>query len=99
MVLKQNLGESYDSVTSLEKKVECGVLKQVQSAGGYCLPQFITKNKSVFFAVDYIDEDTCDGQDTLHGTVVVMNKKDFEDCEPGMKPVTIPDTGYTCTTQ
>ena len=88
-----NLGDSYNSVLKLEKRVECGVAEQMKFTGGYCLPPFVKKGKSIFFAVDNIDflEDTYDGQNTLHGTVVVVNQEHIKDGELVNKPIIIPD--------
>jgi len=48
----------------------------MKETGGYVLPSFVTKDKSIFFAIDNIDflEDTAFRQDTLHGTLVVINQ-------------------------
>ena len=65
----------------------------MKSTGGYCLPQFVKKGKSVFFAIDNINfvEDTCDGQHTLHGTVVVRNLEETKDGAVVNEPLAIPD--------
>lgn len=88
-----NLGTNYDGVINLEKRIECGVVDRMRSSGGYCIPPCIRKGISVFFAIDNIDflEDTCDGQNTLHGTVVVMNQKDTGEGELVNTAITIPD--------
>ena len=88
-----HLGTSYSSVLNIENRVECGVVERMKSTGGYCIPTFVKKGKSVFFAIDNIDflEDTCDGQNTLHGTVVVMNQEDTDEGEVVSQPLIIPD--------
>jgi hypothetical protein len=49
----------------------------MQNSGGYCLPDFIKEGVNVWFAIDNIDllEDTPNGQNTFHGTVVVINQR------------------------
>ncbi len=90
---KLNLGTTYEGVINLEKRIECGVVERMRASGGYCIPQCIRKGTSVFFAIDNIDflEDTCYGQNTLHGTVVVMNQEDNGEGERVNAPLTIPD--------
>ena len=73
-----HIGTSYKGVLDLEKRIECAVVDRMSETGGYCLQEFIRKGQSLFFAVDNIDflEATCDGQNTLHGTVIVVNQTD-----------------------
>jgi len=88
-----HIGTSYKGLIELEKRVECAVVERMSATGGYCLPQFVKKGRSIFFAVDNIDflEATCDGQNTLHGTVVVVNQEDTNGGEFINKPLQIPD--------
>ena len=67
-----NLGTSYSNVLNIEKRIE-SVVDRMKPTGGYYIPPFVKKGKSIFFAVDNIDflEDTFDGQNTLHGTAMV----------------------------
>lgn len=53
----------------------------MELTGGVCLPSFVKKNRSVYFAEDNVDvlENTPDGQNTLHGTLLVINEADYND--------------------
>jgi len=92
MISDMCLGSSYESLLHLQQRVACGVIDRMKETGGYVLPRFVKKNKSIFFAVDNIDflEDTAYGQNTLHGTVVVINQEDSEG-EPVNAPLRIPE--------
>lgn len=65
----------------------------MKETGGFCLPDFGKKGVNVWFAVDNIDllEDTPTGQNTFHGTVIVMNQQD-EDGKAVNQPLVIPET-------
>ena len=56
------------------------------------MPQFVKKDINTWFAVDNIDllEDIPTGQNTFHGTVIVINQQD-EGGEPINPPLTIPE--------
>ena len=60
--------------------MEQAVLRQITQNDGYCLPDFVKKDIPVWFAIDNIDllEDTATGQNTFHGTVIVINQLDKE---------------------
>ena len=101
-VLSQlQIGSTYDKVINIERRIACGVADRMKTTGGFCLPPFIVKGKSVYFAADNIDflENTADGQNTLHGTMLVVNQnkynKDGNDvesaCVPVNEPLRIPD--------
>ena len=64
----------------------------MKDSGGFCFPDFVKKDVNVWFAIDNIDllEDTPTGQETFHGTVIVINQQD-EDGEPINEPLTVPD--------
>ena len=53
----------------------------MQCNDGVCLPSDVVKGRRVFFAVVKVDfqEDTHDGQRTLHGTAMAIYQK----AEPG----------------
>ena len=55
----------------------------MEETGGFCLPDFVKKGVNVWFAVNNIDllEDTPTGQNTFHGTVIVLNQR-ADDGEP-----------------
>ena len=61
--------------------------------GSYCLPDFIKKNVTLYFAIDNIDfqEDTAYGQNTLHGTILVINQRQNEFAESLRGPLKIPE--------
>eukprot|EP00795_Rhopilema_esculentum_P017661 gene17661-9309_t len=71
-----NLGISYESTIRLEKRIATGVAERMEQCGGFVLPHFIKKDKQPFFAIDNIDFQECtpDGQNTLHGTIIVVNQ-------------------------
>ena len=86
------IGSDYQRILDLEKRVEQGVLLRMKETGGFCLPEFVKKGVNVWFAVDNIDllEDTPTGQNTFHGTVIVMNQR-ADDGEPVNQPLVIPE--------
>ena len=98
-VLSQlEVGSSYNKVVNIEKRIACGVADRMKNTGGFCLPSFLMKGKSVYFAADNIDflENTADGQNTLHGTLLVINQNkggndDESACELAAEPLHIPD--------
>merc|ERR1712115_248072 len=67
-------------ILNIEKRVECAVLKRMEKTGGYCLPDFVKKDVPIYFAVDNIDflECTAYGQNTLHGTMLVLFQRDID---------------------
>lgn len=72
------LGCPYRKILHIEKLIQQGVLERMKESGGFCLPDFFKKGVNVWFAVDNIDllEDTPTGQNTFHGTVVVINQRE-----------------------
>ena len=96
-ILIQNLSDvhigcDYRKVLDLEKRIEQSVLHRMKDTGGFCLPDFVKKDVNIRFAIDNIDllEDTPTGQETFHGTVIVINQED-KDGEVINEPLTIPD--------
>ena len=96
-ILIQNLSDvhtgcDYQKILDLEKRIEQPVLHRMKDTGGFCLPDFVKKDVNIWFAIDNIDllEDTPTGQETFHGTVIVINQED-KDGEVINKPLTIPD--------
>jgi hypothetical protein len=87
------LGTGYEHVLNITKHIEHAVVLRMTDTGGYCLPDFIKKGITVFFAVDNIDfvEDTPYGQSTLHGTLIVVYQEENENAEPINPPLAIPD--------
>ena len=84
------IGSQYQKILELEKRVDQCVLQRMKDAGGFCLPDFIKRGVNIWFAIDNIDllEDTPTGQDTFHGTVVVINQQ-AEDGDPVNQPLLI----------
>ena len=74
------IGSDYLKILDIEKKIEQAVLSRMNASGGFCLPDFIKKGVNITFAIDNIDflEDTPTGQNTFHGTVVVINQRDVD---------------------
>eukprot|EP00794_Sanderia_malayensis_P019658 gene19658-21605_t len=60
-------------------------------SGGYCLPLFVKRDRSLFFAADNIDflEHTPDGQNTLHGTILVINQQEDDDAPAVNEPLQV----------
>ena len=90
------LGTGYSSILNIEKRIEHGVLLRMQDTPGgitVCLPDWLKIGVSLTFAVDNIDmlEDTAYGQNTFHGTIVVMNQCKDENADPIQEPLIIPD--------
>ena len=85
------LGTRYENVLNITKRIEHAVVLRMKDTGGYCLPAFIKKCITVFFAnIDFL-KDTSYGQCTLHGCLIVMNQEEDENAEPINQPLTIPD--------
>ena len=86
------IGRNYQQILDLEKRAEYAVLKRMQKYGNFCLPDFVRKGVSTWFAVDNIDllEDTPYGQNTFHGTVIVLNQRAGSNNELMNEPLTIP---------
>ncbi len=86
------LGSHYLFITTLEKRLESAVIDRMAETGGFCLPDFIKQNKSVYFAIDNIDilEETPFGQNTTHGTIIVISQEDDEDGQTINTPLHVP---------
>ena len=85
------LGTGYENVLNITKRIEHAVVLRMKDTCGYCLPDFIKKGITVFFATDNIDflEDTPYGQCTLHGCLIVVNQEEHENAEPINPPLAI----------
>ena len=57
----------------VETQLAEAVIRKMTETNGVYIPADMSKGKTVFFAIDNIDfsEDTLDGKNTLHGTVLV----------------------------
>ena len=86
------IGCDYQKILDFEKRLEQAVLQRVNSTGGFCLPDFVKQNVNIWFAIDNIDllEDTPTGQNTFHGTLVVMNQR-ADDGVPVNDPLVLPE--------
>ena len=69
-----NTSVSYQRVLRVETQLAEAVLKRMASTGGVFVPPGLQKNMHIFFAADNIDflEDTPDGKQTFHGTVITV---------------------------
>lgn len=85
------IGSDYKFVLDIEKCVEQSVLQRIVETGGFCLPNFVKRDVNIWFAIDNIDllEDTPTGQNTFHGTVIVLNQR-VEDGEAVNQPLALP---------
>ena len=86
------LGTGYEHFPNFTKRIEHAVVLQMKDTCAYCLPDFIKKGITVFFAINNNDflEVTQYGLCTLHGCVLVVNQED-ENAEPINPPLDIPD--------
>ena len=71
------LSVEYNRLLRVESQIEASVLKRMEHNDGLSLPPDIVKGRHVFFAIDNIDfqEDTYDGNNTLHGTSMAIYQK------------------------
>ena len=74
---KFGVSVSYDRVLRLEAQIAGTVLSEMEEYNGLYIPHDIVSNKHVFFAVDNVDfaEDTVNGKNTLHGTVMTIYQR------------------------
>ena len=86
------IGSDFRKIIDIEKRDEQAVLGQMIQTGFYCLLDFVKKGLNIWFAVDNIDlvEDTPNGQNTFHGTVIVTNQRNVGG-EPVNQPLVIPE--------
>ena len=89
------IGKDYQSLLNLEKRIHYTVLKRMETTGGFCLPDFVKKGLTLYFAIDNVNvlEDTPTGQNTLNGAVIVLfQRKNAGGEEDFMQlPLEIPD--------
>ena len=69
-----NVSVEYTRILRIETQLAEAVLRRMNLTQSVYVPPGLKKNMFVFFAVDNIDfaEDTVDGKDTLHGTMVTV---------------------------
>ena len=87
-----NLGASYRAVMNLEQRIATAVTERIEQTGGVFVPPFLKTGKQPFFAIDNIDfmECTPDGQNTIHGTIIVVNQDNEADGIPLSEQLDIP---------
>ena len=91
---KLGIGKDYQYILNIEKRTEYAVLKRIEETGLFCLPDFVNEGVNTWFAVDNIDllEDTPYGQNTFHGTVIVLNQTEDKGAKLINSPLSIPHT-------
>jgi len=82
----------YNRLLRVEAQIESTVIKEIECNDGVYLPADVFKERHVFFAVDNIDfqEDTYDGQRTLHGTAMAI----YQRTQPGDGGAKVQVTGH-----
>ena len=87
------LGETYKTTMNAEKMIESAVIERMKLSGGYCLPGFVKKGVQPYFAIDNVDKntDTAYGQNTFHGTIIVINQAKNDSAEPLLGDLKITD--------
>ena len=83
----------YDRILQLESQLAEAILKNIREVGVH-IPSGLVKGQPVFFAADNIDfeEDTVDGRNTFHGTVLVVFQhggKQIKNTEPANLPLSL----------
>ncbi len=87
------LGANYRQILNIEEWIEHAVIGRIEETHRYCLPDFVKKGVNVWFAADNIDVlvDTPFGQDTFHGTLLVLMQRDDNKAQSLNPPLIIPD--------
>ena len=69
-----HLGVNIDYIRSIYDRTHTAIIERMKETGGFCFPEFVVRGRRIWFAIDNIDfsEDTAFGQNTTHGTVVVI---------------------------
>lgn len=97
ITMLQGFGMSvdYNRILGVEAQIEATVLKRMELNDGLYIPPDVLLGRHVFFAVDNVDfaEDTPDGKNTFHGTVMAIYQRQ----EPGdLAPELAVDPGDQC---
>ncbi len=94
-IARMSVGETYPRILHLEIQIAQAVIKRMEATSGICIPPFVIKNQSIYFAIDNVDflEDTPTGKDTLHGTAMVMYQRQIPD-RPTMIPSLAVDVNH-----
>ena len=71
----------YPRIFNLENRIAAAVCKKISNTGGVYLPPFTVQDRPIYFATDNIDfcEATPDGSNTLHGTIITLFQKQYDD--------------------
>ena len=81
--------DKYPRIIALETRIAAPVCKRI--SGKVYLPPFVVKSKPIYFATDNIDicESTPDGTNTLHGTIITLFQKKYDDDISMVEPLYI----------
>ena len=76
----QGISVDYSRVLRIETQLAQAVIKRMENTGGVYIPPKLKSGKMLFFAIDNIDfaEDTADGKNTLHGTMMTALQQEDE---------------------
>ena len=87
---KLHLGVNIDHIRGIYERTHTAVVERMGKTGGFCFPEFVVKGKPIWFAIDNIDftEDTAFGQDSTHGTVIVVWQEEDTEAEKINPPAT-----------
>ena len=83
-----SISVSYSRILQLECQLVTAVLKRMEEQGGVYIPPRLKKSH-FYFAADNIDfaEDTPDGKNTLHGTMMIMLQQQSDQEPFASKPL------------
>ncbi len=84
-------GRNNKEMIKMESQVASAVCQRLHDTSGYVLPQFVCKDKPIYFAIDNIDRLIHDpsGKEQFHGTVVTLNQKAYTGVQPMSKPLSL----------
>ena len=76
---------------ALETRIAAAVCKRISEKDGVYLPPFVVKSKPIYFATDNIDfcKSTPDGTNTLHGIIITLFQKKYDDDISMLEPLYI----------
>lgn len=84
-----NVSVDYFRILRLETQLADAVLRRMTLTQDVYIPPGLKKNKFLFFAIDSIDfaEDSTDGKDTLHGTMMTVYQQEDDLADPVVPPL------------
>ena len=84
-----NVSVEYTHILRIETQLAEAVLRRMNLTQGVYVPPGLKNNMFVFFAVDNIDfaEDTVDGKDTVHGTMMTVYQQEDALADPVVRPL------------